>query len=111
MRLDRVSIKNFRSIQKLTIEFQPRCRVLVGINEAGKTNILHALALLSRDREIRAEDRREVAPDEDRPRESYVRFVFALEKRERQQIYESLISKVHSSDPLRPIVSRGGQEM
>ena len=46
MRLDRVEIANFRSIKDVTITFEPRCRVLLGINESGKSNILNALVLL-----------------------------------------------------------------
>ena len=49
MKLDRVEIKNFRSIQDIKIDFDPPCRVLVGINESGKSNILNALALLGDD--------------------------------------------------------------
>lgn len=36
MKPDRVEIKNFRSIQEVEIDFDPPCRVLVGINESGK---------------------------------------------------------------------------
>lgn len=46
MILNRIEISNFRSISEETIKFEPQCRVLVGINEAGKTNILDAIALL-----------------------------------------------------------------
>ncbi len=45
MKLNRVQIKNFRSIKDIEIDFDPSCRVLVGINESGKSNILNALAL------------------------------------------------------------------
>jgi len=43
MKLHRVQIKNFRSIRDITIHFQPKCLILVGINESGKTNIFNAL--------------------------------------------------------------------
>lgn len=49
MRLKSVEIRNFRSINDITVDFDPTCRVLVGINESGKSNILNALALLSDD--------------------------------------------------------------
>ncbi len=39
MKLDRVKIKNFSSIQDTTLDFDPPCRVLGGINESGKSNI------------------------------------------------------------------------
>jgi len=40
MKLDKAEIVNFRSIKKETVVFDPACRVLVGINESGKSNIL-----------------------------------------------------------------------
>ena len=49
MKLAQATIKNFRSIKSIKLEFDPACRVLVGINESGKSNILQALALLGND--------------------------------------------------------------
>lgn len=48
MRLRRFSIKNFKSIspEGVTIDFRDRFCVLVGKNNAGKSNILEALGLL-----------------------------------------------------------------
>ena len=46
MKLEKVRIKNFRSIADLSISFDMNCKFLVGINEAGKSNILRALSLL-----------------------------------------------------------------
>src|SRR6478672_8887689 len=46
MRLQYIEIENFRSIGSLKIDFATRCRILVGINETRKTNILRALSLL-----------------------------------------------------------------
>ncbi len=48
MKLKYADIKNFRSIEDMKVEFQPHCRVLVGVNEAGKTSILRALSFLGR---------------------------------------------------------------
>ncbi|MCA9478622.1 MAG: AAA family ATPase, partial [Nanoarchaeota archaeon] len=49
MILTKARITNFRSIPKhYEISFSPRCRILVGINEAGKSNILKALSLLNK---------------------------------------------------------------
>ncbi|MDR2836341.1 MAG: AAA family ATPase [Bacteroidales bacterium] len=44
MQLTRIQIKNFRSIKSQTIEFDHNCLILVGKNEAGKSNILKAIA-------------------------------------------------------------------
>ena len=46
MKLNKVVIRDYRSIKLVTISFAPTCRVLVGVNEAGKSNILKALRLL-----------------------------------------------------------------
>jgi predicted ATP-dependent endonuclease of OLD family len=87
MRLNRVEIVNFRSIENVTLKFDPSCRVLVGINESGKTNILRALSLLSDDVLPVDEDVREFAPDDDPNAKAYVRFVFTLEKDEKKRAY------------------------
>jgi predicted ATP-dependent endonuclease of OLD family len=61
---------------------EPRCRVLVGINEAGKTNILKALSLLDPDAQIQPSDRRESRPGEPYDQEAYVRFVFVFDEQD-----------------------------
>lgn len=52
MTFSSVSIKNFRSIQELTIDFktidQKDCFIFLGKNENGKSNILKALAILDK---------------------------------------------------------------
>ena len=77
MRLIRVKIINFRSVKDVTIELDPRCRILVGINESGKSNILKALALLDPDEEVTPDDLRNFPPDEDSNQEASVLFVWA----------------------------------
>lgn len=48
MELQRIEIKKFRSIKDMTIEIKEingkKCIILVGKNEAGKSNILKAIA-------------------------------------------------------------------
>ena len=43
MHLSTVEIKNFRSLEELTIKLQPGLNVLVGRNNTGKTNLLKAI--------------------------------------------------------------------
>lgn len=43
MYLSRVDIRNFRSLQELHVDLQPGLNVLVGRNNTGKTNLLHAV--------------------------------------------------------------------
>ena len=44
MKLSRITIHNFRSIKDGLIEIKDNCLILVGKNEAGKTNTLRAIA-------------------------------------------------------------------
>lgn len=97
MKLNYVDIKNFRSLKKVKIDFDPPCRILVGINESGKSNILKALAFLSDAfKPQKKNDHREALPDEDPIRESYVRFAFKFEKNESDQMFEIISSKILS---------------
>lgn len=94
MRLKKVEIKNFRSIEDVTIHFDPRCRILVGINESGKSNILDALSMLSKEKTPSKQDKRMVSPDEAPIREAYVHFVFSLEDDEVDTIVKYIHEKV-----------------
>ncbi len=78
MEFNRIDIINFRSIESETICFDPKCRVLVGINESGKSNILMALSLLDEDTPPTSGDVRESLPEEPEIHDSFVRFVFVL---------------------------------
>lgn len=43
MKLNRISIKNFRCFRDYSIEFSPRATVLFGKNGVGKTTLIHAI--------------------------------------------------------------------
>jgi len=110
MKLDYVKIKNFRSIEDITVDFDPTCRVLVGINESGKSNILKALALLDKDSSpVKKDDLREALPDEGPIDESYIQFVFKFEKGESDQLLEEVYSKIFSSVKNPNVVSFEGR--
>lgn len=98
MKLDKAEIVNFRSIKKETVSFDPACRVLVGINESGKSNILKALRLLSNDYDpSRKDDVRESLPDEDAINEAYVKFYFRLDKSETDELFTEVSAKILAS--------------
>lgn len=110
MKLTRAEIKNFRSIQDITLAFDPACRVLVGINESGKSNILKALALMGSEHDpVKKDDLREALPDEDAIDEAYVRFVFAFEKAESDKLFEDLSAKILANVKNPDIVSISGK--
>lgn len=58
MKLSKVHIKNFRSINEAIINIDKNCIVLLGKNEAGKSNILKAIASLFNEYKITASDKR-----------------------------------------------------
>lgn len=64
MRYTKFIIRNFRGIQDLTLDLekQPTSKIitLVGLNESGKTSILHAINLLQHD--LPKEDRHKLIP-------------------------------------------------
>ena len=97
MKLDYVHIKNFRSIEDIRISLSPMCRVLVGINESGKSNILKALSFLGDYAPSVKDDLREALPDEDPVTEAYVRFGFSLSKVETEDLLQLVSRKSHSS--------------
>jgi len=107
MQLDRVSIRNYRSIKSLTLPLSPPCRILVGINESGKSNILAALNLLDRKRSPTGRDIREPGLHEDQISEAYVRFVFTLTREEISELTKSLKLKLLSEKYEPPIIQIG----
>lgn len=110
MKLNRVKIKNFRSIEDLEIELNPPCRVLVGINESGKSNILQALALLG-DKTPTRDDIREPLPDEPQVTEASVDFIFEFNNEEVDNILKIISSKILSKNKGLPIVKIAKKEL
>lgn len=104
MKLISVNIKNFRSIDNLTIEFNPTCRVLVGINESGKSNILRALSLLIPENLPQKDDIREPLPTEQPIDEAYVEFNFELTSEEATQIYNTVSKKIYTDNLKKPLL-------
>ena len=98
MKLERAEIRNFRSIKEATIEFNPPCRALVGMNESGKSNILKALRLLDREYTPSKNDRRTVNKGEKALKfdgsNSYVAFIFSLDEKESQKLQKVVNSKI-----------------
>lgn len=109
MKIKYVEIKNFRSIENIKINFDPKCRVLVGINEVGKSNTLKALSLLSDDFSPGKDDLREPLPNEKPIDISYVRFIFELEEKELKYIYSNIKQEVLSKDIKKPLVKINGE--
>ena len=60
MRIDTLSLENFRNYAGLEITFHPKVNVIRGDNAQGKTNLLEAIVYLSRGRSPRARTDREM---------------------------------------------------
>lgn len=90
MKLEKIEIKNFRSIKEVTIEPEHNCTVLVGKNEAGKSNILKAIAggINPEAYKITTKDKRKKGPKEAIKEDSYyIQYFFALEGNELENFY------------------------
>jgi len=60
MRIDRLSLKNFRNYADQTIVFDSACNVICGENAQGKTNLLEAVICLSQGKSPRTRSDREL---------------------------------------------------
>ncbi len=54
MRLNNISLRNFRNYEDLTLDFSPGVNLIVGDNAQGKTNLLEAIAYLGSGKSFRA---------------------------------------------------------
>lgn len=107
MKLEKVRIKNFRSIADLSITFDMNCKILVGINEAGKSNILRALCLLDSNVEIKPNDIRQSLPDEPYDDKAYVKFEFSLDSKEENQLIDDVRNEILTKDENSIILTKG----
>lgn len=110
MKLKYAKIVNFRSIQEVKIDFDPPCRILVGINESGKSNILKALSMLGDGFSPTPEDVREPLPQEKTIEESYIWFVFKLGKGDIEKIYTLLKPKILAKKTECPLLKNSQKE-
>jgi energy-coupling factor transporter ATP-binding protein EcfA2 len=100
MKIKKVTITNFRSIDEVEIEFEHGCQILVGINESGKSNVLRALALLDPGSSTSIEDLRVERRDEEPISKGSIRFEFSFQPEEIAQLYQKISAEFlpHSLD-------------
>lgn len=103
MQLNHVHIFNFRSIDSLKIYFDPPCKILVGINESGKSNILKALSLLDPITEPLPGDVRMHVKNELPVKDSFVNFVFDLSTSERDSVFGNVSNFILAKNNAAPI--------
>lgn len=109
MHLKYCDINNFRSIRELRIGFENNFQVLVGLNEAGKSNILKALSFMVPDIQPQDDDIRDPRHDETPVHDAYIRFVFGLEKSETKKIFDNLRHKFKAKNIKHPIIQIGAK--
>lgn len=111
MILKTVKIKNYRSLEHVEIEMQPTCRILVGINESGKSNILKALALIDENVNPSKSDIRQILPNEDLIKWAGVSFIFELNPPEQKLIYSGCSTRVLNKQKTRAILKMGKRKL
>ncbi len=106
MVIEKVEIKNFRSIDSLEFNFDKNFQILVGINESGKSNILKALSLLSKEYELKNDDIRDISHEENPNIESYVKFYLKIYPEWLEDVYDKIKEQVLTKDLSLPIISK-----
>ena len=81
MKLNRIEIHNFRSIKDATVFFDKKCRILIGKNECGKSNVLKAIASVFGEYKVSSKDKRKKIENE-RIDSYYVRAFFSFSDEE-----------------------------
>lgn len=109
MKLKEVQIKDFLSIKSAVISFSPSCRILVGINESGKSNILKALRMLDPSVTLEKKYTRDIGANEDVLKESEIDFVFTFENEDFKSLFEEIKPKFLFLDDTPIIASDSGK--
>jgi len=99
MELSKIVIKNFRSIKDEQISFDSNCLILLGKNEAGKSNILKAIAAVFGNYPVQDKDKRKRI-DTEKIDDYFVRAVLRLSKAEIQTIVNRLKKQFTNHDKI-----------
>ena len=101
MELKKIQIRNFRSIKSEDIVFSHNCLILLGKNEAGKSNLLKAVASVFWKYEVSNKDRRKRVDNEKiNADEYYVRAIFDLNQKDFDEIETNLKAKFSGIEKL-----------
>lgn len=97
MELTKIEIKNFRSIKDDEITFEHNCLILLGKNEAGKSNILKAIAALFGKYKVSNKDKRKKI-DNEKIEEYYVRGILKLSDKDIIEVSKRFYAKYTNTD-------------
>jgi len=97
MKLTKIQIENFRSIKSQTIIFDHNCLILVGKNEAGKSNILKAIAAVFGQYTVSNKDKRKRI-DNEKIEDYYIRAILKLDKKDFDEILSRFKKKYTNTE-------------
>jgi predicted ATP-dependent endonuclease of OLD family len=101
MKLDKIEIRNFRSIKQAEIAFDQNCLVLLGKNEAGKSNVLKAIAAIFGQYVISEKDKRKKIDNERiKAEERYIRAHISLSQDDLNTVNSRFKAKYTGSENL-----------
>jgi predicted ATPase len=92
MYLQELEIKNYRSLEHVTLDHIGRLNVLIGRNNSGKSSVFGALSLLSRAlrNQIHDQDRRNTLTDQEPQRSLEIRLLFKPQQKDREEFVQLL---------------------
>jgi predicted ATP-dependent endonuclease of OLD family len=97
MQLTKIQIANFRSIKSQTIVFDQNCLVLIGKNEAGKSNILKAVAAVFGQYKVTDKDKRKRI-DNEKIDNYYVRAILKLSDKDFDELFKRVQEKYENTE-------------
>lgn len=92
MKIQTITINNFRSIKSETIQFDNNCLILLGKNEAGKSNVLKAIAALFGQYNVTNKDKRKRIENE-KITDYFVRAKFEYNETDIKNLYDNILKK------------------
>ena len=110
MKLDKISIYNFRSIKELEINPEPSCQIFVGEIEAGKSNILKSISYLAKDVKPQKKDIREPADDEN-IEYSYIDYDFKFTEKEHEIIFNHFKDLLYFPNPKSFVINQKDEKI
>ncbi|MFD2568805.1 ATP-dependent nuclease [Pseudotenacibaculum haliotis] len=96
MKIDKIYIKNFRSIKNTTVDFDKDFKILIGKNEAGKSNVLNALSYLNSEKKYDQDDIREPLPEEEEVEESTIGFRFKFSQKGKEEVFNKIAKYIYT---------------
>jgi hypothetical protein len=111
MKLNRCEIRNFRSIKYINFSFDNNFICLVGLNEAGKSNILKALSFLDSSQIPDNLDIRLPDHEEEPVKDSHVWFIFTLDNFEQEEVLKLVGQTFEKFSPDAKIIKNGNKKL